>query len=120
MGPRLIAFRDPRIQISLQPVDRTIHLPAEGDTVELVKHGFMASFADPIGLRDLGFGARMINVLDREVELRLPQNSLPRSVSTRSNLTSCSSKKGSTRSLSRSAAVIGVFRSYSLAKPTLA
>src|SRR5437588_3592804 len=38
----------------------------------------------------------------------LPQNSLPRSVSTRSSLTSCSSKNGSTRSLSRSAAVMGV------------
>src|SRR5262245_46325926 len=38
----------------------------------------------------------------------LPQNSLPRSVSTRRSLTSCSSKNGSTRSLSRSAAVMGV------------
>jgi hypothetical protein len=38
------------------------------------------------------------------------RNSLPRSVSTRRSLISCSSKNGSTRSLSRSAAVIGVLR----------
>ena len=41
----------------------------------------------------------------------LPQYSLPRSVSTRSSLTSWLSKNGTTRSLSRSAAVIGVLRS---------
>jgi hypothetical protein len=58
----------------------------------------------------------MIDVLDREVELvfvplGLPQYSLPRSVSTRSSLTSWLSKNGTTRSLSKSAAVIGVLRS---------
>ena len=48
MWPRLIVFRDPRIQIGLQFVDRTIHLLAERDTIELVEHRFMEAFADAI------------------------------------------------------------------------
>jgi hypothetical protein len=70
------------------------------------------ALADAVGLRALGFGARMIDVLDGKIEfvfvpLRIATYSLPRSVSTRRSLTSCSSKSGSARSLSRSAAVIG-------------
>ena len=45
MWPRLIIFRDPGIQIGLQFVDRTIHLLAECNTVELVEHRFMEAFA---------------------------------------------------------------------------
>ena len=68
MRPRLIVFRDPAIQIGLQLVDRTIHLLSEGDTVELVEHSLVEAFADAVGLRALGFRARMIDILDREVE----------------------------------------------------
>ena len=39
MGPRLILFRDPRIQIGLQLLDRTIHLLAERNTIEFVDAG---------------------------------------------------------------------------------
>src|SRR5215469_13264944 len=46
-----------------------IHLLAEGDTIEFVKHGPVEALANSISLRTLGFGARMIDVLDREVEL---------------------------------------------------
>ena len=69
MRPRLIVFRDPAIQVGLQLVERTIHLLAEGNTVELVEHGFVEALADTIGLRALGLGARMIDVLDRKVKL---------------------------------------------------
>jgi hypothetical protein len=44
---------------------------AERDAVELVQHGFMEAFADAVGLRALGFGAGVIDVLDREIELVL-------------------------------------------------
>src|ERR1700741_1109798 len=44
---------------------------AERNTVELVQHGLVEAFADTIGLRALGFGARVIDVLDREIELVL-------------------------------------------------
>ena len=57
MWPRLIVFLDPGIQIGLQLVDRTIHLLAEGDTVELVEHRFVEALADAVGLRALGLGA---------------------------------------------------------------
>ena len=57
MWPHLIVFRDPGIQIGLQLVDRTIHLLAERDTIELVEHRFMEALADSIRLRALGLGA---------------------------------------------------------------
>ena len=63
MWPRLIIFLNPGIQVGLQLVDRTIHLLAEGDTIELVEHRFVEALADAVGLRALGFSARMIDVL---------------------------------------------------------
>ena len=70
MWPRLVVFFDPAIQIGLQLVDRTIHLLAESDTVKLVEHGLVEAFADSVGLRAFGLGARVIDVLDRKVELK--------------------------------------------------
>ena len=67
----LVVFGDPRIKVGLQLVDRTIHLLAEGDTVEFVENGFVEAFADAIGLRALGLRARVIDILDREVEFIL-------------------------------------------------
>ena len=43
----------------------------ERDTVELVQYGFMEAFADAVGLRAFGFGARVVDVLDRKIELVL-------------------------------------------------
>src|SRR6266567_3652449 len=71
MWPRLIVFRDPGIQVSLQLVDRTVHLFAERDTIEFVEHGLVEAFTDAVGLRALGLGARVIDVLDRKIELVL-------------------------------------------------
>lgn len=48
-----------------------IHLFAERDTVKLIPHGLVEALADPIRLRARGLGARMIKVLNREVELIL-------------------------------------------------
>jgi hypothetical protein len=44
MWPRLIVFRDPGIQIGLQLVDRTIHMPAI--------FGGLADGTDPLGSAD--------------------------------------------------------------------
>ena len=91
MGPRLIVLVNPDIEIGLQLVDETIHLFAERDTVKLIEHGLVEALADTVGLRALGLSARVIDVLDREIELILVplwQYSLPRSVSMRSSLTS--------------------------------
>ena len=70
MWPRLVVVFDPAIQIGLQLVDRTIHLLAESDTVKLVEHGLVEAFADSVGLRALGLGPRVIDVLNRKVELK--------------------------------------------------
>src|SRR6516164_11713858 len=71
MWPRLIVFLDPGIQIDLQLVNRTIHLLPECDTVESVEHGLVEALTDAVGLRALGLGARVIDVLNREIELVL-------------------------------------------------
>ena len=66
MWPLLIVLADPQIQIGLQLVDRTIHLFAERDTVEFIEHGLVEPLTDAVGLRALGLGARVIDVLDRQ------------------------------------------------------
>jgi transposase len=96
----------------LRPIDRFVDLSG------IRRH--LAPYYSPIGRPSIDpellirmlivgycFGIRSERRLCEEV----PQYSLPRSVSTRSNLVSWLSKKGKTRSLSRSAAVIGVLRS---------
>src|SRR6516164_10168304 len=39
--------------------------------VKLVEHGLVEALANAVGLRALGLGARMIDVLDRKIELIL-------------------------------------------------
>jgi hypothetical protein len=95
MWPLVIVFGDPSIKVGLQLVDRPIDLLAERDPVELVQDSAVEALADTIGLRALGLGAGVIDVLDGEISsyswLSLPQNSVPRSVSTRDSRMPCSS-----------------------------
>jgi len=42
---------------------------AERDTIELVERGLVEAFTNAVRLRALGLGARVIDVLDREIEL---------------------------------------------------
>src|SRR5215831_8673879 len=118
MWPRRIVFCNPTIQVGLQLVDRTIHLLAQGNTVELVEHGLLETLADSVGLWALGLGARVIDVLDRLIELVF----VPLQIAAILAAAVCQYaqqldlvllKERTTRSLSRSAAVIGVLRSYS-------
>ena len=69
MRPLFIVLADPQIEIGLQFVDRTIHLLAERDTIELVEHRLVKALADSVGLRALGLSPRVIDVLDSKVEL---------------------------------------------------
>src|SRR5262249_30167655 len=71
MGPLLIVLAYPHIKVGLQLVDGTVELSAEGDTVQLVEHGLVEAFANAVGLWAFGLGARVIDVLDREIELIL-------------------------------------------------
>ena len=76
----------------------------------------MERLADPVGLRALDLRLRVVDVLHGQIErvvvpIVTTRHSVRRSVKTRFNGISCSLKNGTTRSLSRSAAVIGIFRS---------
>ena len=57
MWPLLIEVADPQIEIGLQLVERTIHLFAERDTIELIEHGLVEALTDAVGLRALGLSA---------------------------------------------------------------
>ena len=76
----------------------------------------MEAFTDAVGLWALGLGARVIDVLDRQVEfvfvpLGIAAVFAAAVVNIRVSLTSWPSNNGITRSLTRSAAVIGILRS---------
>ena len=69
MGPRLVELAHPEIEVGLQVVDRGVDLLAEGDAVELIEHGFVEALDDAVGLRALGLGPGVVDVLDRQIEL---------------------------------------------------
>src|SRR5436190_610607 len=68
MGAFFIITFDPRVEIALQFGNRSIDFLAEDDTVELVQHRLVESLNNAIGLRALGLGAGMIDVLERQIE----------------------------------------------------
>ena len=55
----------------MQLVDCTVHLFAERDTIIFVERGLVEALTNSIRLRALRFGARVIDILDCEVELIL-------------------------------------------------
>src|SRR6516225_2425737 len=48
-----------------------MYLFAERNTIEFVERGLVEAFTDAVRLRALGLGARVIDVLDREIQLVL-------------------------------------------------
>src|SRR6476660_3794051 len=71
MGTQFIVLDEPEVEIGLQLLDRQIDLLAEGDPVEFVEDGAMEALANTIGLRALGLGAAVVDVLDGQIELIL-------------------------------------------------
>src|SRR5262245_39814540 len=71
MWALLVVIDEPRIEIGLQLVDPPVELLAERHAVELVEQRLVEALADAIGLRAARLGARVIDVLDRQVELVL-------------------------------------------------
>src|SRR2546430_11516499 len=69
MGTLLVVFDEPAVEIGLQLVDCQIDLLAERNSVEFVQDSAMETLANAVGLRALGLGAAVIDVLDREIEL---------------------------------------------------
>ena len=85
-----------------------------------VENGLVEPLDDAIGLRALCLGAGMVDVLDPQIEFVLV--TLVVAAIFRTAVGQDAAERnvmiGMTRSLRRSAAVIGVLRSYSLANPT--
>src|SRR2546421_1742141 len=71
MGALFIVLDEPGVEVGLQLVDRQIDLLAERNPVKLVQDSAMEALANAVGLRALGLGAAVIDVLDREIELVL-------------------------------------------------
>jgi hypothetical protein len=69
-----------------------VDLLAERDAIELIQYSAMEALTDSIGLRALGLGAAVINVLDGEVPLGKS------SIAVRSDLTICGGSPRSTQS----------------------
>ena len=69
MRPVLIVTLDPGIEVGLKFGDRSIDLLAEDDAIELIEHRFVGPLNDAIRLRALGLGARMVDILERQIEL---------------------------------------------------
>ena len=67
--PFLIVTLDPAIKIDLEIGDRAVDLLAKGDAIELIEHRLVEPLDDAIRLRALGLGARMVDILERQVEL---------------------------------------------------
>src|SRR5262245_23765095 len=69
MRPPMVVLDQPGIEISLQLLDAVVDLLAERDAIELIQYSAMEALTDSIGLRALGLGAAVVDVLDGEVEL---------------------------------------------------
>ena len=69
MGTLRVVVNEPRIKVLLQLVHRGIDPLAERGAVELIQHGFMQPLADAVGLRMPRFGARVLDVFDRQIQL---------------------------------------------------
>ena len=69
MQSPVIVVDQPGVEVGLQLVDRVVDLLTEGNPVELVEDGAMEALANAIGLRALGLGAAVVDVLNGEIEL---------------------------------------------------
>lgn len=68
MRPLGIVTRYPSIHIFLQLLDRTIQLAAERAGIELILDGLVKALADAVRLRMFCLRARVVNVLEIQVE----------------------------------------------------
>ena len=65
----VIVLGQPRVQVSLQVLEPIIELLPKRDAIKLILDGAMETLADAVGLRALGLGPGVVDVLDRQVKL---------------------------------------------------
>ena len=71
MWSLIVVDLHPLVEIGLKLLKASIDLPSKCDLVELLQNRFVEAFADPVGLRAFGFGSRVVDILDGEIELIL-------------------------------------------------
>ena len=69
MSSFIVVVRQPLVQIFLQLLQRLVQLFAEGHLIKLVQDRLMEPLADPIRLRRHRFGFRVIDIINRQIEL---------------------------------------------------
>ena len=69
MRTLIVVFGEPDIKIFLQLRDRAVEVLAECNAVELIEQCLVEALANAVRLRAPRLSARVIDVLDREVEL---------------------------------------------------
>ncbi len=69
MSPVVVVVRQPVIQIGLELFERAVNLAPESNLVELLQDGLVEPFADAVGLRMIGFGLGVLDVIQGQVEL---------------------------------------------------
>lgn len=110
MRTRFVVLLDPGVEIDLQFIDCPVDFLSERNPIELIEYGSVEALA---GLRALGLGARVIDVLDREVQLVFVMLGVAAILGTAIGQHPAQDdavllKERHTRSFNRSAAVIGV------------
>lgn len=65
----MVVLSDPSIQIALQVFNRRVDPLAKHHAVELIEHRLVKALDDAVGLRTPGLGARVVDVLHRQIEL---------------------------------------------------
>jgi hypothetical protein len=69
VGALSVVLFDPFIQICLEFLQGGIELLAEGDGVEFVLDGTVETLANTVGLWMAGFGAGVVDILKRQIQL---------------------------------------------------
>ena len=69
MGTLFIVLPEPLINVRLQLFQGVVQLLTKEEAIALVLHGLVEPLTDTIGLRMIGFGPGVVDVLDGQVEL---------------------------------------------------
>jgi len=65
----IIVVFQPFVQISLQLFYRPVDFPAQRRLIKLLQYGLVEPLADTIGLRVAHLSSRVLNVIDRQIQL---------------------------------------------------
>ena len=120
VSPICVILLQPCVQVGLQLLQRVIQFAPERNPIKLVQYRFVEALADAVCLGVTRLALGVFDAVDGQIQLvvmRLHLATVFRA-SVRQHTDDahpCEAKKGSTRSLSNSAAVMGILVVYNLA-----